>query len=90
MENQNNQETVSSYNDLKQVDMSIKAAEKMVGSATMSMDPEQLQDAKQTIQNAKEQFQHAKANNTGVDDKFFHESSKLLQHLEKQLTEAQQ
>ncbi len=39
------------YNDLKQVEMFVETAEKMVGQATMQLDPEMLRHAEQAVKN---------------------------------------
>jgi hypothetical protein len=76
------------FNDLKQVEMSIKAAQKMVGAATMSMEPEQLQQADSAIQDAKLNYSKAKKQSPGVDDTFFETAEELLSRCEEQLQEA--
>ncbi|KAA0550163.1 DUF2564 family protein [Bacillus sp. BGMRC 2118] len=78
------------FNDLKQVEMSVIAAQKMVGSATMSMDPELIQDAASAIQDARTQLNTAKNHPTGVDDEFLTRQESLIQQCEHQLNEAQQ
>jgi hypothetical protein len=78
------------FNDLKQVEMSVSAAQKMVGTATMSMDLEQLEEAAQAIQDARGQLSHAKHNGTGVDDEFLNEQQLSLNQCEQQLNEARQ
>ncbi|WP_246941931.1 DUF2564 family protein [Bacillus pinisoli] len=76
------------FNDLKQVEMSVKAAQKMVGTATMSMDREQLDEATQAIQDARTQLSHARNNGTGVDEEFLHSQEVSLTQCEEQLNEA--
>ncbi|WP_026671910.1 DUF2564 family protein [Alkalihalobacterium bogoriense] len=78
----------SGYNDIKQVEMAIKAAQRMVGQATMSMDEEQLQAATDALEQAKQQYHHAAAHQTGVDEAFFEMSSELLDRIDHQLLEA--
>ncbi|WP_456278652.1 DUF2564 family protein [Bacillus sp. AK128] len=78
------------YNDLTQVAMSVKAAQKMVGTATMSMDREQLEEAGQAIQDARAQLSHALNNKTGVDQDFLNEQDLSLTQCEQQLNEARQ
>ncbi|MBM7663251.1 hypothetical protein JOC85_004122 [Bacillus mesophilus] len=78
------------FNDLKQVEMSVKAAQKMVGTATMSMDREQLEEATQAIQDARAQLSHAFNNQTGVDKEFLNEQQVSLTQCEEQLNEAKQ
>jgi hypothetical protein len=78
----------SGFNDLKQVELSIDAAQKMVGSATMSMDHELLEDATQAIRDARSQLTDALSNATGVDDEFLQRAEQLLRQCEHQLNEA--
>lgn len=59
------------FHELMQVEMAIKAAEKIVGQATMNMDEKQLQAAKNALNQAKLSFQKAAAHRTGIDEKFF-------------------
>lgn len=76
------------YNDLMQVHMAIKAAERMVGQATVNMDADQLEAATKAVEQAKRQYQEAVAHETGVDHHFLEMSSELLSRVEHQLTEA--
>lgn len=76
------------FNDLKQVELSIEAAQKMVGSATMSMEPGQLQAATDAVNAARGQLQNAFNNGTGVDNEFLNEQQTLLSECEEQLREA--
>lgn len=86
-ENQNNIPN-SGFNDLKQVEMSIEAARKLVGSATMSMDHEQLENAKNAIKDAQTYLANARNEATGVDDDFLNVSDQILSQCEEQLNEA--
>ncbi|OIJ20083.1 hypothetical protein BKP45_10445 [Anaerobacillus alkalidiazotrophicus] len=76
------------FNDIRQVEMAIKAAQRMVGQATMSMDEDQLKAATNALNQAKKQYKNAFAHATGVDDEFFEFSSELIERLDHQLTEA--
>src|SRR5699024_6645052 len=78
----------SEYNDLKQVELSIQAAEKMVGQATRSMDEEQRQAATDALQEPKNKLHQAISFRTGVDDMFLEASAELIQKSEHQLEEA--
>ena len=78
------------FNDIRQVEMAIKAAQRMVGQATMSMDEDQLHAAEQAINEAKKQCQYALAHATGVDDQFFEFSNELIDKIDHQLREAQE
>jgi glycine cleavage system protein P-like pyridoxal-binding family len=81
-------EFTSGFNDLKQVEMSLDAAQRMVGYATMSMDPEYLQDAAQAVQDAKMHLKQAKTNATGVDGEFLKKCEQALMQYDEQLKEA--
>ncbi|UCZ51495.1 DUF2564 family protein [Bacillus shivajii] len=74
------------FNDIQQIEMAIKAAQKMVGAATMSMDPDQLQTATQALEDAKRQLQSAKQHD--LDSEFIDYSSTLIEKLEHQVDEA--
>lgn len=76
------------FNDLKQVELSIEAAQKMVGSATMSMEPGQLQAATDAVNTAKNQLRDALHHATGVDDEFLYKQQSILNDCEEQLKEA--
>lgn len=78
------------YNDLKQVEMSVLAAQNMVGKATMSMDIEQLEEATQALKEARGRLAHASSNQTGVDLEFLEGQETLLTQSEEQLNEAKQ
>ncbi|WP_169824018.1 DUF2564 family protein [Bacillus marinisedimentorum] len=77
------------YNELKQLEMSIKAAQKMVGTATMSMDPDQLSDAERAVTSARLEYSEAVKASPGTDEQFFEQSMELLDRCEEQLKEAQ-
>jgi hypothetical protein len=83
-----NEDITTGFNNLKQVEMSINAAKKMVGSATMSMDEEILADAARAIEDARTQLQNAIENQTGVDGEFLQKSQDALSQCEHQLQEA--
>ncbi|MCD8509279.1 MAG: DUF2564 family protein [Bacillus sp. (in: Bacteria)] len=76
------------FDDIHQVEMAIKAAQKTVGSATMSMDPEQLDTATNAINDAKEQLNMAIQHQ--LDPDFIQYSQGLLDKLEHQVNEAKQ
>jgi len=78
------------YNDLKQVEMFIETAEKMVGQATMQLDPEMLDHAEQAVENARRQLARARQEATGVDDDVLAQYEQKLTRAEHQLREAQQ
>jgi hypothetical protein len=85
-----NQEVSTGYNDLQQAKVSIEAAQKMVGSATINMDPEFLQHAQNAVNNARTQLANARANATGVDEEFLTNCENTLSECEHQLNEALQ
>ncbi|WP_096188902.1 DUF2564 family protein [Evansella halocellulosilytica] len=74
------------FNNIQQIEMAIKAAQKMVGSATMSMDPDQLQTATKALDDAKNQLEMAKKYD--LDHQFVDYSSTLIEQLENQVEEA--
>ncbi|MFC5711826.1 DUF2564 family protein [Thalassorhabdus alkalitolerans] len=76
------------YNDLMQVKMSIKAAERAVGHATESLDEDQLEAASNAVRFAKQQYQQAFTHQTGVDSHFLEVSEELLENIDHQLKEA--
>ncbi|ASS99818.1 MULTISPECIES: DUF2564 family protein [Geobacillus] len=78
------------YNDVKQVEMFVETAEKMVGQATMQLDPEMLNHAKEAIENARGQLARARQQATGVDGDFLAQCEQKLARAEHQLREAQQ
>ncbi|AMX83918.1 cytosolic protein [Geobacillus subterraneus] len=78
------------YNDLRQVEMFVETAEKMVGQATMQLDPEMLDHAEQAIENARRQLARARQEATGVDDDVLARCEQKLTRAEHQLREAQQ
>ncbi|MBM7094372.1 MULTISPECIES: DUF2564 family protein [Alteribacter] len=74
------------FNDIQQVEMAIKAAQKMVGQATMSMNPEQLETATNALNDAKNQLHEAtKYEMSGELGAYSHD---LIEKLESQLEKA--
>ncbi|MCM3617288.1 DUF2564 family protein [Sutcliffiella horikoshii] len=90
MENQHNDnpEIHTGYNDLAQVEVSIQSAEKMVGSATMSLDQEAMDHAERAISNARSLLNDAKSSGTGLDTDFLQNCELTLSQCEHQLSEA--
>ncbi len=76
------------FNQIRQVEMAIKAAQRMVGQATMSMDQNQLKAATDALNQAKRQYANAIKHVSGVSDEFFEFSNELIERLDHQLTEA--
>jgi hypothetical protein len=79
---------ISGMNELSQIEMSVKAAQKMVGSATMQLDPEAIHHAENAISDARDIMN--RSNKTGVDQEFLSKQQKLLEQCEHQLSEAKQ
>nr|WP_243459566.1 DUF2564 family protein [Metabacillus bambusae] len=79
---------ISGMNELSQIEMSVKAAQKMVGSATMQLDPEAIHHAENAISDAKDIMN--RSNKTGVDQEFLTKQQQLLDQCEHQLSEAKQ
>lgn len=79
---------ISGMNDISQLEAAVKSAQKMVGSATMQLDPEALEHAENAINDAKEIMN--RSTETGVDQLFISEQKKLLEQCEHQLSEAKQ
>ena len=79
---------MSNFNNFEQVEMKVKAAQKLVGYATMSMDEQQLNDATDAITQARAQLEKMKALATDLDEEFLiHQEEELVQ-VEQQLREA--
>ena len=78
----------SGMNELSQIEMSVKAAQKMVGSATMQLDPEAIHHAENAISDAKDLMN--RSTNPGVDQEFLTKQQQLLDQCEHQLSEAKQ
>ncbi|MBB5174520.1 DUF2564 family protein [Texcoconibacillus texcoconensis] len=76
------------FNDIEQVEMAVKAAERMVGQATMSMDEEQLQNADQALTDAKEMLEFAKQHEIEGEVRAYSED--MINRLDHQLHEAKQ
>jgi len=68
MDNFLNQDVTTGYNDLQQAQVSIQSAQKMIGTPTMSMSPQQLSEATEALANARTELEAAQANATGVDE----------------------
>ncbi|MDG5788477.1 DUF2564 family protein [Evansella sp. AB-P1] len=76
------------FDELHQVEMAIKAAQKTVGNATMNMDPEQLNTAMKAINDAKNQLNNAYKHE--MSSEFLEYSSGLIEKLEHQVEEAKE
>lgn len=80
---------MSNFNNFEQVEMKVKAAQKLVGYATMSMDHQQLTDATDAITQARSQLEKMKSLATDLDEEFLVKQEEELTQVEQQLREAQ-
>ncbi|MFF2875696.1 DUF2564 family protein [Gottfriedia sp. NPDC057991] len=80
---------MSNFNNFEDVEMKVKAAQKLVGYATMSMDAQQLTDATTAITQAREQLEKMKGLATNLDDEFLKKQEEDLMQVEQQIREAQ-
>lgn len=78
------------FTDFEQISMKVEAAKKMVGSATMSLDPELMEHAATALQEARSQLDKMKAVATDLDEPFLHNQESMLTQIEHQLSEARQ
>lgn len=76
------------FNGFEDVGMRVASAQKMVGSATMSMDPAQLHNAAKTVEEARRQLTHMKEVATDLDEEFLSKQEEMLEQCEHQLKEA--
>ncbi|MGM0873911.1 MAG: DUF2564 family protein [Bacillota bacterium] len=88
MEQINDTGLISGMNELSQIEMSVKAAQKMVGSATMQLDPEAIHHAENAIRDARDIMN--RSTKTDVDQEFLSKQQQLLEQCEHQLSEAKQ
>lgn len=77
----------SGFNPQEQAEMAVKAAQKMTGHATMSMEPAALQAANEALQQAQKQLQSL---SQSEDEQFISQQQLFLNRCEEQLNEAQQ
>ncbi|HZH58775.1 MAG TPA: DUF2564 family protein [Metabacillus sp.] len=77
---------ISGMNEIAQLEASVKAAQKMVGSATMQMDPEAIKNAENAINDAKALMNRTAE--TGFDQDFLTKQQQLLEQCQHQLSEA--
>jgi hypothetical protein len=73
-------------NDKEQMELSLEAAKNAIGSATMTMDPDQLRDAARALQVAKAQYEHMR---NKLDQSQLTETASMIDNIENQLNEAQ-
>jgi len=81
---------MSQFTNFEQVEMKVKAAQKLVGYATMSMDQQQLSDASTAINEARSQLEKMKQVATDLDEDFLGNQEAQLEQVEQQLLEARQ
>ena len=78
----------SHVNDFEEVKFRVETAQKMVGSATITMDPESLEHATNAVESARSQLEIMKSVATDLDEPFLINEEKKLSKCEHQLQEA--
>ncbi|MEH7457973.1 hypothetical protein CON65_20885 [Bacillus pseudomycoides] len=78
----------SHVNDFEEVKFRVETAQKMVGSATITMDPESLEHATNAVESARSQLEIMKSVATDLDEPFLMNEEKKLSKCEHQLQEA--
>lgn len=78
----------SHVNDFEEVKFRVETAQKMVGSATISMDPDTLEHATTAVESARSQLEIMKSVATDLDERFLMNEEKKLSKCEHQLHEA--
>lgn len=78
----------SPVNDFEEVKFRVETAQKMVGSATVSMDPGSLQHATTAVEAARSQLETMKEVATDLDTPFLVDQETKLEKCEQQLHEA--
>ena len=78
----------SPVNDFEEVKFRVESAQKMVGSATITMDPESLQHATNAVESARQQLETMKEVATDLDAPFLLDQEEKLERCEHQLQEA--
>ncbi|MEH6892026.1 DUF2564 family protein [Bacillus sp. JJ864] len=78
----------SPVNDFEEVKFHVETAQKMVGSATITMDPESLQHATNAVESARLQLETMKEVATDLDAPFLLDQEEKLERCEHQLHEA--
>ncbi len=76
------------FNGFEQVSMKVEAAQQMIGSATVTMDPESLQRAATAAAEARAQLEQMKGVATDLDADFLQEQEAKLSSVEHQLIAA--
>ncbi|AWC28265.1 DUF2564 family protein [Bacillus cytotoxicus] len=78
----------SHVNDFEEVKFRVETAQKLVGSATITMDPESLEHATNAVESARSQLEIMKSVATDLDEPFLRNEEKKLDQCEHQLQEA--
>ncbi|MDC2865719.1 MULTISPECIES: DUF2564 family protein [unclassified Bacillus (in: firmicutes)] len=78
----------SPINDFEEVRFRVETAQKMVGSATITMDPESLQHATNAVESARQQLETMKEVSTDLDAPFLLDQEEKLEKCAHQLQEA--
>ncbi|MCM3738116.1 DUF2564 family protein [Bacillus cytotoxicus] len=78
----------SPINDFEEVKFRVETAQKMVGSATITMDTESLQHATNAVESARQQLETMKEVATDLDTSFLLDQEDKLERCEHQLQEA--
>ncbi|ABS21647.1 DUF2564 family protein [Bacillus cytotoxicus] len=78
----------SHVNDFEEVKFRVETAQKLVGSATITMDPESLEHATNAVESARSQLEIMKSVATDLDKPFLRNEEKKLDQCEHQLQEA--
>ncbi|MGR5962065.1 DUF2564 family protein [Bacillus paranthracis] len=78
----------SEVNDFEEVKFRVETAQKMVGSATISMDPDTLEHATTAVEATRSQLEIMKSVATDLDEPFLINEEKKLSECEHQLNEA--
>ncbi|WP_242142722.1 MULTISPECIES: DUF2564 family protein [unclassified Bacillus cereus group] len=78
----------SHVNDFEEVKFRVESAQKLVGSATITMDPESLEHATNAVESARSQLEIMKSVATDLDEPFLRNEEKKLDQCEHQLQEA--
>ncbi|MGH0430108.1 DUF2564 family protein [Bacillus mycoides] len=78
----------SEVNDFEEVKFRVETAQKMVGSATISMDPDTLEHATTAVEAARSQLEIMKSVAVDLDEPFLMNEEKKLSKCEQQLHEA--
>ncbi|EIT86827.1 hypothetical protein A374_04614 [Fictibacillus macauensis ZFHKF-1] len=76
------------FNDLEQVQLLLQSAEHMVGQATMSMNPQQLQEAAEALALAKATYEQMASQETDQNSFMLSQAKEIVTRCESQISEA--